>query len=83
MGAALRGGDKKLIAGVCEARRGNAPWPIELNRIAIMDRVGGPLNYFALQSDLSLYEDLVIVMLGEKEAAEIMQAERRAREMLG
>lgn len=47
-----------------------------------MDRVGGVMNYFALLTDASLYEDVLIVMHGEAEASQIMAAEADAKRRL-
>lgn len=41
-----------------------------------MDRVGGYLDYLALLEDARAYEDVLIAMRGESDAALILKQER-------
>gem|GEM_PF-3951815 len=41
----------------------------------LMDRVGGYLDYLALEQDARRYEDVMIVMAGEADAGRIRQME--------
>lgn len=43
-----------------------------------MDRVGGYLAYLALESDARAYDDVLIAMAGEVDAARIRELRRKA-----
>lgn len=44
-----------------------------------MDRVGGFISYVALSEDMLAFEDVLVAMAGESDAARIREMENRAQ----